>query len=90
MTRFHVLLSKHAIKDLNKLDPSVSKVIFSWISKNLEGCEDPRTRGKQLKGNLVKFWRYRVGDYRILCEIREQEIIIIVVAIGHRREIYNG
>lgn len=89
MTRFHVTLSKRSIKDLNKLDPSVSKAIYSWITKNLEGCEDPRVRGKQLKGNLVKFWRYRVGDYRILCEIKDQKVVIIVVAVGHCKEIYD-
>lgn len=90
MTNYHVVLSKRAIKELQKMDKFNSRVILSWISKNLENCSDPRSKGKQLKGNLSKFWRYRVGDYRILCEIREQEIIIIVVAIGHGREIYNG
>ena len=50
---------------------------------------DPRQLGKPLKGELGEFWRYRVGDYRILCEIRDDELVILAATIGHRREVYD-
>ena len=89
MTKYSVVVSKQALKELEKLDKQTARFIVSWITKNLEGCENPRNKGKPLKGKLCKFWRYRIGDYRILCEIKDKEIIIIIVAVGHRREIYD-
>lgn len=86
---YKVSFSKVALKAIKKMDQSNSKILLGWIKKNLEGTDNPYKQGKQLKGNLSKFWRYRVGDYRILCEIKDGELIIIVVAIGHRREIYR-
>ena len=86
---YSVSISKPALKALKKMDQSNARAILSWIKKNLEGTDNPYKQGKQLKGNLSKFWRYRVGDYRILCEIKDGELIIIVVTVGHRREIYK-
>lgn len=51
--------------------------------------EDPRDAGKALTGNLRTYWRYRVGDYRVICEIRDTELVIVAVEIGHRREVYG-
>ena len=89
MKVYSVQFSKPGLRDLKKLDNDTSRVIISWIKKNLEGTTNPRANGKPLKGKLSKFWRYRVGDYRILCEIKDELIVIIVIAIGHRREIYK-
>ena len=89
MKVYSVQFSKPGLRDLKKLDNDTSRVIISWIKKNLEGTTNPRVNGKPLKGKLSKFWRYRVGDYRILCEIKDELIVIIVIAIGHRREIYK-
>ena len=63
--------------------------IKTWIEKNLIGTNNPRQHGKGLMGNKSEYWRYRVGDYRILAEIRDAEVIIIIVEVGHRREIYK-
>ncbi len=71
------------------MDRSVQKLITSWIEKNLIDTENPRLHGKGLSGDKSGYWRYRVGDYRILADIRDDEIIIIIVEIGHRREIYK-
>lgn len=78
-----------AVKQIRKLDPASQKLIRSWIEKNLLNTENPRQHGKGLTGTLSHYWRYRVGDYRILAEINDTEIVIIIVEIGHRREIYR-
>ena len=78
-----------AVKQIKKLDPATRKFIKSWIEKNLLNTDNPRQHGKGLTGSLSQYWRYRVGDYRILAEIHDAEIIIIIVEIGHRRDIYR-
>lgn len=56
---------------------------------NIEGCENPRIHGKELVENRSDQWRYRIGDYRVTCEIQDEEIIVLVLEVGHRRDIYN-
>ena len=64
-------------------------MILGWIRKNLEGCKNPRQHGKGLTANKTGEWRYRIGDYRVLAEINDGKIIILVLNIGHRRDIYK-
>ena len=78
-----------AVKQIKKLDPATRKLIKSWTEKNLLNTDNPRQHGKGLTGSLSQYWRYRVGDYRILAEINDTEIVIIIVEVGHRREIYR-
>ena len=78
-----------AVKQIKKLDPATRNLIKSWIEKNLLNTDNPRQHGKGLTGSLSQYWRYRVGDYRILAEINDAEIIIIIVEIGNRRDIYR-
>lgn len=78
-----------AEKQLNGLDMPVRKRLQTWIHKNLEGCENPRTQGKALTGNRKGYWRYSVGDYRIIADIQDTKIIILVTEVGHRKEIYR-
>ena len=85
---YKVILTDKAIKALSKLDKSNSRMIFAWIRKNLEDCEDPRAHGKPLVGNHAGQWRYRVGDYRLIAEIVDKEIIIYIANVGHRKNIY--
>lgn len=87
--KYQVVYSKRSIKEFKKLDRSVAIFIKSWIDDSLVGCEAPRIHGKALKGNLVAFWRYRIGDYRLICNINDNECIILAVAIGHRKEVYR-
>ena len=86
---FRVRFSSQARKELKKMDIHVSSLILGWIRKNLEGCNDPRSLGKALTGDKSDAWRYRVGDYRIICEIHDEDIIILVLSVGHRREVYR-
>ena len=75
-------------KSFKKLDKLTQKIIKAWIDKNLMGCENPRLHGKGLTANKSGRWRYRVGDYRILAEIRDNELVLVLVEVGHRSRIY--
>ena len=85
--KYRVELTDRAIKQLKKLDKSTSALIIGWIEKNLVGCENPRAQGKRLTANRTGQWRYRIGSYRLICEIKDEEVLILVLEVGHRREI---
>ena len=86
---YHVEFTKYALRELKKLDKATASLIIGWIRKNLEGCENPRIHGKGLTSDKSGQWRYRVGDYRIIAQIQDEIVTILVVNIGHRREIYK-
>ena len=64
-------------------------VFSTGLNDRIEGCKNPRHFGEPLKGNHAGFWRYRIGDYRILCDIRDENVIVLVLTIGHRRHVYK-
>ena len=76
-------------KEFKKLDFYTQKIIKAWINKNIQGCEDPRIHGKALSSNRSGQWRYRIGDYRLLCEIHDNELIFLALSVGHRKEVYK-
>ena len=86
---YHVRFTRTAAKDLKKLDRHTAALILGWIRKNLEECEDPRRHGKGLTANRSGEWRYRVGDYRLIADIQEDQVVILMLRIGHRRDIYQ-
>lgn len=75
---------------MKKLDRSVQVFLRAWIEKHLVGCENPRLFGKSLTANRSGFWCYRVEDYRILCSIEDDHLVLVLVAVGHRKEIYEA
>lgn len=81
--------SKRADKQLSKMDPGARRIVVAWLLKNIDGCADPRAHGKGLTANRSGQWRYRIGDYRVLCEIRDSDLVVLAIEIGHRREIYD-
>lgn len=87
---YNVQYSKQAIKELKKLDRFTRQMIYSWIDKNLSNCEDPRQHGKALTANRKGQWRYRIGDYRLICDIQDDKLVILALTVGHRRDIYNS
>lgn len=87
--KYKVVYEKKAIKSLSRIDKSQQNMIFAWIEKNLVNTDYPQKHGKALKGNLKEYWRYKVGNYRILADINDAEIKIIIINIGHRKEIYR-
>lgn len=84
-----VSVSDIAERQLRKLDRPIQRRILDWLDDRIEGCKNPRHFGEPLKGDLAGLWRYRVGDYRILCDIRDQEVVVLVLSVGHRRRIYQ-
>lgn len=79
-----------ATKDLKKLDKPVARRILAFLKERVEASEDPRSIGEALKGSkLGEFWKYRVGDYRIICAIEDGALRVLVLRIGNRREVYR-
>lgn len=78
-----------ARKQLTKLDSTEARRIRDYLRQRLAPSEDPRERGKPLRGHLGELWRYRVGDYRIVCELWDEALIVLVVRLGHRKEVYK-
>ena len=85
---YGVIYSKNALKKLKKLDNHNKLYILSWIDKNLVGTNDPQEKGKSLKGQFEGSIRYRVGDYRIITNIQDDKLIILVVNVDHRSKVY--
>ena len=79
---YHVETSSRFDKEFKKLDKYTQQMIKSWIGKNLQNCENPRAHGKGLTANKSGQWRYRIGDYRLLCLIQDQELIILALTVG--------
>ena len=78
-----------ARKQLRKLDKSAARRIVDFMDERIAPSDDPRELGKALKGSLGDLWRCRVGDYRILCDIQDGVLTVLVLQIGNRREIYR-
>ncbi len=87
--KYHVEFTERAKKQISKFDKYVQKMILLWLEKNIEGCDNPRSFGKALTNDRSGQWRYRVGDYRILVNIEDSRLIVLVVTAGHRREVYK-
>lgn len=82
--------AESAAKQLRKLDPAAGRRITKYLRERVAAAPDPRSLGAALRGDeLGQFWKYRVGDYRVIAEIRDREIRIVVVRLGHRRDIYR-
>lgn len=79
-----------AVDELTKLDRAVQKRIIKVLRERISPLDDPRSIGEALRGKqLGGFWKYRIGDYRLICDIRDNVILILVLRIGHRREVYR-
>lgn len=87
--RYKVETTEKFDKEMKKLDNYERTQIQDWININLKNCEDPRAHGKPLTGDHKGKWRYRIGDYRLICEIQDDKLVILAIEIGHRRDIYN-
>lgn len=84
-----IKFQKKALKDLRKLDKSAQKRIVDFLEQRLANLENPRLLGSSLKGELSSLWRYRLGTYRILCEIDDGELMVLIVRVAHRKEVYH-
>lgn len=81
---------KSVLKDLKNIDPQIRRRLRSYLEMRIAEIDNPREIGSALKGSkLGEFWRYRVGDYRIICEIKDSALIILAIKIGHSKSIYD-
>jgi mRNA interferase RelE/StbE len=81
--------SDKARKQLRKLDAAQRVIILSWMDKNIDGCENPRALGAELTANRSGEWRYRIGTYRILCDIQDAKLVVLAFNIEHRSKVYK-
>lgn len=86
---YKVEYTKRALKQHAKLDEATKRLIDAWIMQNIVNCENPRQRGQALVGNLSGYWRYRIGDYRLLADIQDEVLVILVIEIAHRHDVYR-
>lgn len=86
---YKLVLSNKVSKQLSKFDKYTRTMILSWIEENLQDCKDPRWTGKPLTGNFKGQWRYRIGDYRLICIIEDDVLLITAIRFGHRKHIYE-
>ena len=87
--KYEVELSERFKKEFRKFDKYTQKMIRAWINKNLVGTENPRLHGKGLTANRSGQWRYQIGDYRLICNINDNKLIILALSVGHRRDVYD-
>jgi mRNA interferase RelE/StbE len=85
---YRIRLTPRAAREIGKLDPPAARRIRTFLEDRLAHLENPRALGTRLVDE--EFWRYRVGDYRILAVIDDDEIVILVVRVAHRRDVYDG
>ena len=86
---YKIVFDEAIKKDLKKLDKQTLKILFKWSEKNLSNTDDPRSKRQALVGNKKGYWRYRIGDYRLITRIEDDRLIIIAINFKHRREVYN-
>ncbi len=87
---WRIEIDRAAIKELDALDKPVAKRILAYLNDRVAPLEDPRSIGEALKGaKLGSLWKYRVGDYRLICNIEDGALRVLVVKIGNRREVYR-
>ncbi|MEA3013146.1 MAG: mRNA interferase RelE/StbE [Sphingomonadales bacterium] len=78
-----------ALKELKKLDPDAAARIVKTLETRIAALDDPRSLGAPLKGEHEGYWRWRIGDYRVIAQIRDERVLILVVRVAHRRQVYR-
>jgi mRNA interferase RelE/StbE len=88
-TAWTVEFDDRARRALRKLDAKVQQTILRYLRERIAVAEDPRRFGKPLRRNLAGLWRYRVEDYRLICRLEDERVVVLVLQIGHRRDVYE-
>ena len=81
--------TEQALKQLRKLDRTTQRRILNWLDARVLGADNPKQWGKELKGDFTGLWRYRVGDYRVVCQLKKDDLIVLVIRVRHRKNIYH-
>ncbi len=80
---------ERALRELQKLDQQAQRDIVAYLDQRIAGPDNPRRFGKPLRAGLAGLWRYRVRDYRLICQIKDQVLLVLVVSVGHRKNVYD-
>lgn len=86
---WRVEIKETARKEIKKLDKQIQATIVRFLRERVAAVDDPRQSGKALKGDMGELWRYRVGDYRIICDIQDDIVTVLVLRVRHRKEVYR-
>jgi mRNA interferase RelE/StbE len=86
---WRVEITRTAERQIAKLDRQVQVALVDYLREHVEQAADPRQQGKALRGEKKGLWRYRVGDYRVICHIRDESKTVVVLTLGHRKEVYR-
>jgi mRNA interferase RelE/StbE len=86
---WQIEITRTAEKQIKKLDPTSQQSIVRFLRDRLKPAADPRQWGKPLHGDKRGLWRYRVADYRLICDIQDEKITILVLRVGHRKDVYR-
>lgn len=84
-----IKITETALKEIKKLGPQAAKLIFDFLNQRLAQVDNPSGIGEELKHDLSGYWRYRVGEWRLICELKEDLLIVFVLRAGHRRNVYK-
>ena len=84
-----IAITSDAEKQIKKLDRTAQAAILRFLRDRLQSAENPRHWGKPLQGERGGLWRYRVGDYRLICDIQDEKITVLVLRVGHRKDVYR-
>ena len=87
---YRLVVSDKVKKQLKKMDKHVRLMLAKDMKKHLDGVENPRQMGKALTGQFKGLWRYRIGNYRVICDIIDDDLVILVIEVGHRKDIYKN
>ena len=87
--RWTYSFDERALKELKKLGRQAQREILMYLDERIATEEDPRRFGKALRGELAGLWRYRAGDYRMICSLKEGQMLVLVLRVGHRRDVYT-
>jgi mRNA interferase RelE/StbE len=87
--RYRIETTERFDREFRKLDRYTQRMVKAWIDRNISETDNPRQHGKGLSADRRGQWRYRIGDYRLLCEIQDDRLVILALTIGHRREVYR-
>jgi mRNA interferase RelE/StbE len=89
VSRWKIEITRGAEKQIKKLDRTAQAAILLFLKERLQPAENPRQWGKPLHGEKGGLWRYRVGDYRLICDIQDEKITVLVLRVGHRKDVYR-
>ena len=87
--RWTIEFDRRALRDLQQLDRAAQRRILDYLEQRVAPAASPRALGEALTSTFAGLWRYRVGDYRVICRIEDDRFVVLVVRIGHRRDVYD-